>query len=245
MRGRNKKSIKELEKEVAELIAESGRCEQDILTDFKAYRAVKKRINNTGTNHDNEDLQKMTNLQSAFLLGKSIENKCKKIQAACKAAAANASAVTAAMSNVVNTSISSTAAAADSSTSSSTTANKIRVSIDYTPPSSGISSSSCASSNDTTIASPGINSLSGQSSISASHSVNEITASFETNASFGLSVLRSNLFNSSSERLTNTSTTTMSASTDNAQINCNGVYFCHCYITLVVHYPTGMYIVFY
>jgi uncharacterized coiled-coil DUF342 family protein len=56
MGGRNKKSIEELEKEVAELIAESGQCKQDILTDFKAYRAVKKRINNRCTNHDNEDL---------------------------------------------------------------------------------------------------------------------------------------------------------------------------------------------
>jgi hypothetical protein len=34
--------------------------------------------------------------------------------------------------------------------------------------------------------------------------------------------LRSNLFNSSSERLTNTSTTNMSVSTNNAKTNCNG-----------------------
>jgi hypothetical protein len=220
MRGQNKKFIEEMEIEVAELITKSGRCEQDIHVDFKAYIAVKKRINNPGTLHDNEDLQKMADLQSDFLLGKSIENKQKKIQAARKAAATSA---TAASSNVVNTSKSSTAAAADSYTFSSTTANKIRASIDYTPPSSVISSSSCASSNDTTRASFGINSVSDQLSISASHSVNEITASFETNASFGLSVLRSNkLFNSSSERLANTSTTTMSASTNNAQTNCNG-----------------------
>jgi hypothetical protein len=222
MPGPKKKTIEELEKEVAELITKSGRCEQDIFTDFKAYRAVKKRINNPGTFHDNEDLQKMTDLYSAFLLCQSIIHKQKKIQAARKAAAANASATSVTASNVVNTSISSVAAAADSSTSSSTTANKIRASIDYTPPSSGISSSLCALSNDTTIASLGINSLSGQSSISASHSVNEITASFETNVSFGLSVLRSNLFNSSSEKLTNMSTTTTSASTNNAKTNCNG-----------------------
>ena len=208
--------------EVEELITKSGRCEQDILTDFKAYRAVKKRIKNPVTNHDNEDLQKMKDLQFSFLLGKSIEKQQGKIRAAHKAAAANASSVTAALSNVVNTSISSTAAAADLSTSSSTTANRNRATFDYTPLSSGTTSSSCALSNDTTRASLGINSLSDQLSISASHSVNEITASFETNASFDLSVLRQNLFNSSSERLTNTSTTTTSASIDNANTNCNG-----------------------
>ncbi len=34
MRGRNKKTIEEMEMEVAELIAKLGRCKQDILTDF-------------------------------------------------------------------------------------------------------------------------------------------------------------------------------------------------------------------
>ena len=113
MRGKNKKLIEEMEKEVAELIAESGRCKQDILTDYKAYTAVKKRINNPCSLHDNEDLQKMTDLHPAFLLCKSIIHKQNKIRAACKAA--NASAATAALSNVVNTSISSTAAAAKGS----------------------------------------------------------------------------------------------------------------------------------
>ena len=80
MRGRNKKSIEEMEMEVAELIAKSGRCEQDIFTDFNAYRAVKWRISDSGTLHDNEDLQKMTNLHSAFLLCQSIINKRKKDQ---------------------------------------------------------------------------------------------------------------------------------------------------------------------
>jgi hypothetical protein len=162
MRGRNKKTIEEMEMEVAELITESGRCEQDILTDFKDYTAAKKRINNPRSLHDNEDLQKMTDLYPTFLLCQSIINKRKKIQAACKAAAADVSAATAASTNVINTSISSTTAAADSSTSSSTTSNRNRASIDYTPPSSGISFSLCASSNDTTISSLGINTLSDQ-----------------------------------------------------------------------------------
>jgi hypothetical protein len=222
-----KKLIEELEKEVAELIAASGRCEQEIFTDFNDYCALKKRSNNLGSILNDRDIWRMKDLHPAFLLGKSIQKKQGKIQAARKAAAANAFAATAASSNVVNTSISSTAAPADSFTSSTTTANKIRASIDYTPPSIGISSSSCASTNDTDRASLGINSLSDQSSISTSHSVNEITASFETNASFGLSVLRSNLFNSSSERLTNTSTTTTSTSTNNTKTNFNGDYIGH------------------
>ncbi len=216
-----KKTIEELEKEVAELIAESGWCEQDIFTDFNDYRALNKRYNTPGSFFNNGDIHRKTELHSAFLLCQSIIHKRKKIRAARKAAA-NATAASAASSNAVNTSISSIAAPAGSSTSSSTTANRIRASIDYTPPSSGISSSSCALTNDTTRASLGINSLSDQSSISASYSVNEITASFETKASFGLSVLRSNLFNSSSERLTNTSTTNMSTSTNNIKTNCNG-----------------------
>jgi len=222
MGGQNKKSIEELEKEVAELIAKSGRCKQDILMDFNDYCALKKRSNMPGSIFNDRDIWRMKDLHPAFLLGMSIKKKQGKIRAACKAAAANASAATAASFNAVNTSISFTAALTDSSTSSSTTANRNRASIDYTPPSSGISSSSCSLSNDTTRASLGINSLSDQLSISAPHSINEITASFKTNASFGLSVLRSNLFNSSSERLTNTSTTIMSVSTNNAKTNCNG-----------------------
>ena len=53
MRGRNKKTIEEMEMEVEELITKSGRCEQDIFTDFNEYRAVKKRINNPCSLHDN------------------------------------------------------------------------------------------------------------------------------------------------------------------------------------------------
>ena len=55
MRGQNKKTIEEMEMEVAELITKLGQCEQDILTDFKAYTSVKKRINNSRSLHDNED----------------------------------------------------------------------------------------------------------------------------------------------------------------------------------------------
>ena len=95
--------------EVAELIAKLGQCEQDIFTDFNKYRALKWRISDPGTLHDNEDLQKMTNLHSPCLLCQSITNKQKKIKAARKASAATAASTSS--SNVVITSISSTAAA--------------------------------------------------------------------------------------------------------------------------------------
>ena len=64
MPGPNKKTIEELEKEVAELITKSGQCEQDILTDFKAYTALKKRINNPRSLHDDEDLHKAVYLKT-------------------------------------------------------------------------------------------------------------------------------------------------------------------------------------
>ncbi len=119
MRGWNKKTIEEMEMEVEELITKSGWCKQDIFTDSNKYLALKWRINDPGTLHNNEDFQKMTDLYSAFLLCQSILNKQKKIQAARKASAATSTSATS--SNVVNTSISSIAAAVDSSTSSSTT----------------------------------------------------------------------------------------------------------------------------
>ena len=41
MPGPKKKSIEELEKELAELITKSGRCKQDILTDFNDHCVLK------------------------------------------------------------------------------------------------------------------------------------------------------------------------------------------------------------
>ena len=111
MGSRNKKSIEELEKEVAELIAGSGQCKQDILTDFNDYRALKRRSATPGSFLSDCDIRRMKELKNAFLLCQSIINKQKKIQAARKAAAATAASAT--LSNVLNTSVSFTAAAAD------------------------------------------------------------------------------------------------------------------------------------
>jgi hypothetical protein len=41
MRGKKKKSIKELETELEELIANSGQCKDDIHNNVNAYRALK------------------------------------------------------------------------------------------------------------------------------------------------------------------------------------------------------------
>ena len=75
-----KKSIEELEKEVAELIAESGWCEHDIFTDFNDYRALNKRYNVPVIFFNNGDISRKTDLHLAFLLYQSITNKRKKIQ---------------------------------------------------------------------------------------------------------------------------------------------------------------------
>jgi hypothetical protein len=184
MRGKKKKLIKELEMELEQLIANSGRSNVDIRTDYNAYYALKKRIDNPDSCHDDADIRRMMDLHDVYLLGMSIRNRQKKINAARKVAAAAATAATTAAaaiatSNVTNTSISSSA-------STSINGNEITA------------SSSLPSSNDETRASLDINSLSDQSSILASHSINEITASFEANASFALSsTSRSNASDSS------------------------------------------------
>ncbi len=180
--------------ELEQLIATSGQSEDNIYNDFNDYRTLKRKIDNPDSRHDDDDIRRMKDLHNVFLLGMSIRNRQIKINAtrkviAAAAAAAAATAATAiATSNVANTSISSYATTADSSASTSINHNKITASFESTPLSFGPSStSSLPSSNDKTRASLNINSISDQSSILASCSKNEITASFEANASFALS----------------------------------------------------------
>jgi len=192
MRGKKKKSIKELETELEQLIANSGQSKDDIHTDYNAYCALKKRIDNPNSLHDDDDIRQMNDLHDVFLLGVSIRRKQNKINAARKVAAAFAAAI--ATTTVMNTSISTTSA------STSINGNEITTSFESTPPPSSDPSttSSLPSSNDeTSRASLDINSLSDQSSILSSRSINEITASFEANASFALSTSRSNASDSS------------------------------------------------
>jgi hypothetical protein len=177
MHGKKKKSIKEMETEVEELIAKSGRREDDIHTNYNAYLALKKRIDNPDSCHDNDDIWQMKDLHNVFLLGMAIHNRKIKINAARKVAAAAAAAATAAdaiaTSNIANISIPSYATSADSSASPLINCNKITASFESTPPSSNPSTtSSLHSSTDKTKASLDINSLSNQSSILASHSIN-------------------------------------------------------------------------
>jgi hypothetical protein len=195
MRGKKKKSIKDLETELEQLIANSSRSKDNIHTNYNVYLALKWRIDNPNSHHDNDDIRWMKDLHDAFLLGMAIRRRQNKINATRKvasaAAAAAAATATAAIttSNIANTSIiSSYATSADSSASTLINRNEITASFESTPPSSDPSStSSLPSSNDETRTSLDIISLSDQSSILSSHSINKITASFEANASFALS----------------------------------------------------------
>ncbi len=72
MRGKKKKSIKELETELEQLIANSCRSEVDIRTDYNAYYALKKRIDNPDSCHDNDDIRRMKDLNYSLQLGVSI-----------------------------------------------------------------------------------------------------------------------------------------------------------------------------
>jgi hypothetical protein len=150
MHGKKKKLIKELEKELEQLIANSGRSKVDIRTNDNAYYALKKRIDNPDSCHDDEDIRWMKDLHDVYLLGVSIRNRQNKINAARKVAATAITAVTTAAaaiatSNVMNTSISSSA-------STLINGNKITASFEWTPPPSSNPSttSSLPSSNDKT-----------------------------------------------------------------------------------------------
>jgi hypothetical protein len=150
MHGRKKKLIEELETELEQLIANSGQSEVDIRTNYNAYYALKKRIDNPDSCHDNDNIQRMKDLHNVYLLGMSNRNRQKKINAARKVATAAATAATTAAaaiatSNVTNTSILSSA-------STSINGNKITASFESTPPPSSNPSttSSLSSSNDKT-----------------------------------------------------------------------------------------------
>jgi hypothetical protein len=177
MRSKKKKLIEDLETELEQLIATSGRSKDVIHTNFNDYCALKRKIDNPDSRHDDDDIRRMKDLHNVFLLGMSICNGQIKINAARKVAAAAATTATAATaittSNIANTSISSYATSTDSSASTSINRNEITASIESTPPSSDPSTTlSLPSSNDETRASLDINSLSDQLSILASHSVN-------------------------------------------------------------------------
>jgi hypothetical protein len=128
-----------LETELEEFIANSGRSEDDIHNDVNDYPALKRKIDNPDSRHDNDDIWRMKDLQDVYLLGMNLCNRQKKINAARKvtsaAAAASAAAAVIATSNVANTSIiSSYAISADSSASTLINRNGITASFESTPP---------------------------------------------------------------------------------------------------------------
>ncbi len=150
MRGKNTKSIKELETELEQFIVNTGRSKDDIHSDYIAYHALKWRIDNPDSCRYNDDIRRMKDLHYSFHLGVSIHNRQNKINVARKVAAATATAATTAAaaiatSNVTNTSISSSA-------STWINGNKITARFEATPPPSSDPSttSSLPSSNDET-----------------------------------------------------------------------------------------------
>jgi hypothetical protein len=148
MCGKKKKSIQDLETELEQLIATSGQSEDNIHNDFNDYCALKRKIDNPNSRHDDDDIRWMKDLHNVFLLGMSICNRQNKTNAACKVIAAAAATATAAAaiatSNVANTSIiSSYATSADSSASTLINCNENTASFESTPPPSSDSPSTC------------------------------------------------------------------------------------------------------
>jgi hypothetical protein len=206
MHFKKKKSIKELETELEQFIVNTGRSKDDIHINYIAFYTLKWRIDNPDSLHDDDDIRRMKDLHNIFLMGINIRNRQNKINAARKvahataAAAATATAATIATSNLANTS-NVTNTSISTSVSTLINGNEITASFESTPPPSSNPSTTSylylPSSNDKTRASLNINFLSNQTSILASHSINEITASFEANASFALSTSRLNASDSS------------------------------------------------
>ncbi len=95
--------------ELKEFIANSGQREDNIHNDVNDYCALKRKIDNPDSRHDNDDIWRMKDLHNVYLLGMNICNWQKKINAARKVASAAAAASTAAAaiatSNAANTSI--------------------------------------------------------------------------------------------------------------------------------------------
>jgi hypothetical protein len=78
MHVKKKKSIEELETELEQLIANSGQSEVDIRTNYNAYYALKKRIDNPDSCHDDDSIWRMKDLHDVYILGVSIRNRQKK-----------------------------------------------------------------------------------------------------------------------------------------------------------------------
>ena len=106
--------------ELEQFIANTGQSKDDIHNDVNDYRALKRKIGNPNSRHDDDDnIRRMKDLHNVYLLGKTICNRQQKIHAARKVATAATATIAAAAaaaiatSNVANTSISSYATSAN------------------------------------------------------------------------------------------------------------------------------------
>ncbi len=106
-----------METELEQFIVNTGQSKDNIHNDVNDYRALKRKICNPNSRHDDDDIRRMKGLHNVYLLGKTICNRQQKINAARKVASATAAAAAAtiATSNIANTSISSYATSVDSS----------------------------------------------------------------------------------------------------------------------------------
>jgi hypothetical protein len=75
MHGKKKKSIKELETELEQLITNSGRSKDNIHNYYCDYRALKRKIDNPDSCHDDDDIWQMKDLHAVYLLGHSIRRR--------------------------------------------------------------------------------------------------------------------------------------------------------------------------
>jgi hypothetical protein len=72
---KKKKLIEELETELEEFIANSGQSEDNIHNDVNDYRALKRKIDNPDSHHDNDDIRWMKDLHDVYLLGMNFCNR--------------------------------------------------------------------------------------------------------------------------------------------------------------------------
>ena len=75
---KKKKSINELRTGLEQFIVNTGQIKDNIHTDHIAYHALKKRIHNPDSLHDNDDIRHMKDLHNVFLMGMNIRNRQKR-----------------------------------------------------------------------------------------------------------------------------------------------------------------------
>jgi hypothetical protein len=66
MRGKKKKSIEELEMELEQLIVTSGQSKDNIHNNYIAYRALKRKIDNPDSRHNDDDIWRMNDLNDVL-----------------------------------------------------------------------------------------------------------------------------------------------------------------------------------